>query len=67
MGGSRGGQGAGGLDPLPEKSQKYRVFEKYWSRSPENSERYQASIKCLVIINTPAKWRFAGVSIMARL
>ena len=29
-------RGAGGPDPPPEKSQKFRVSKQYWSRSPEN-------------------------------
>ena len=38
-------EGAGGTDPPPpEKSQKYRVSLQYWSRSPEKSQSYQASI-----------------------
>ena len=43
MCGSRGGGGGVGV-PLPEKSQKCRVSQKYWSRSHEQSQSYQASI-----------------------
>ena len=52
MGGSRGG--TGGPDPPPEKSQKIRISKQYWSRSPENSQSYQASIQCWAIIGPPA-------------
>ena len=58
--GSEGGGGAGGPDP-PEKSQKYRIFLQYCSRSPEKSQSYQASIQCQDIIGPPAKCYFKGV------
>ena len=47
MCGSRGGGGRD-LDPppLPEKSQICKVSQKYWSRSHEKSQSYQASIPC---------------------
>ena len=41
-----GGQGSG----LPGKSQKIRVSKQYWSRSPEKSQSYKASIQCWAII-----------------
>ena len=44
--------GTGGLDPH-EKSQKLRVSKQYWSRSPEKSQIYQASIQCWAIIGRP--------------
>ena len=50
----RGG-GAGGADPLPEKSQKYSVFYQYWSGPPEKSQSYQVSIQYWAIIGPPAK------------
>ena len=38
-----------------EKSQSNLVSWQYWSGSPENSQSYQASIKCWTIIGPPAK------------
>ena len=49
--------GTGGPDPpSAEKSQKIRVSKQYWSRSPEKSQSYQASIQCWVIIGPPASY-----------
>ena len=42
----RGGGSGPRPPPLPEKSQKCRVSQKYWSRSHEKSQSYQASIPC---------------------
>ena len=65
MGGPRGG--TGGPDPPWIKSQKYRVSKQYWSGSPEKSQGYKANIHGWAIIGTPAKRRFAGGTMMARL
>ena len=45
----RGDRGSG----PPEKSQ-IRFSKQYWSRSPEKSQSYQASIQCWAIIGPPA-------------
>ena len=53
----RGGQGPGPPPPPPpppEKSPKNRVSKQYWSRSPEKSQSYQASIQCWANIGPPA-------------
>ena len=46
------GGGTGGPDP-PWKSHKFRVSKQYWSRSPEKSQSYEASIQCWAIIGPP--------------
>ena len=51
----RGGGGEQDVPIPPEKSQKYRVFYQYMSRSHEKSQSYEASIQCWAIIGTPAK------------
>ena len=43
----RGDRGSG--TPPPEKSQKYRVSQQYWSGSPEKSQSYQAIIQWLAV------------------
>ena len=55
-------RGDRGPPPL-EKSQKNRVSKQYWSRSPEKSQSYQASIQCWAIIGPPAKRYLNGVSL----
>ena len=52
--------------PPPEKTQKLRGPKQYWSRSPEKSQSYQASIQCWVIIGPPAKRHLNGVSLAGR-
>ena len=71
MGRSRGQGGGGGEGPLTppppsEKTQKYRVFQQYWSRSPEKSHSYQASIQCWDMIGRPAKRHLNGVLLVGR-
>ena len=70
MCGSRGGGGQGVRPPPPTgKLQKYRVPLQYWSRFPEKSQSYQASIPCCYhrpASETPFKWRFAGGPLMTR-
>ena len=58
MGGSRGDAGVRPPPPPPpplKKHKKYRASKQYWSRFPEKSQSYQASIQCWAIIGTPAK------------
>ena len=71
MRGSRGGDR--GPDPPPEKSQKYRISEQYWSGSPDNDTATKpfkvgpSSARKRNAIEMPLKWRFAGGPMMVRL
>ena len=69
MCGSR--KGAGGPDPPPsEKSQKYRVSQRYWSGSPEKHKAAKLASNVgpsSVRQRNTFKWRFAGGSMMAHL
>ena len=56
-------RGSGPPPPPLRKSQKIRVSKQYWSRSPEKSQSYQASIQCWAIISPPAKRHLNGVSL----
>ena len=49
-----GGGGRGSRPPL-KKSNKYRVSYQYWSGSPEEAQRYKASIQCWASIGP--RWR----------
>ena len=49
--------------PPPRKITKIRVSKQYWSRSPEKSQSYQASIQCWAIIGPPAKRHLNAVSL----
>ena len=64
MCGSRGGDR--GPDPSPVKNHKNIVSYQFWSRSPEKSQSYIASIQCWAIISTPAKRHLNGVSLAGR-
>ena len=58
--------GGQGVQTPPEKSQKYRFSEQYWSRTLEKSQRYQASIQFWAIISMLAKRHLNGVSLAGR-
>ena len=49
-----GGQWVRTPPPPPLKNHKNRVSKQYWSRYPEKSQSYQASIQCWAIIGPPA-------------
>ena len=60
-------RGTAGPDtPSPLKNHKNRVSKQYWSRSPEQSQSYQAEFQCWAIIGTPAKRHLNGVSLAGR-
>ena len=46
-------RGQGVQTPL-KNHKKNRISKQYWSRSPEKSQSYQASIQCWAIIGPPA-------------
>ena len=56
-------EGGQGVRNSPGKSQKYRFFQQYWSRT---SEKKLASIQCWTIIGPPAKRHLNGVSLAGR-
>ena len=54
--------GGQGVRTTPLKNHKNKkVSWQYWSRSPEKSQSYQASIQCWAIIGTPAKHHLNGI------
>ena len=55
-------RGAGGLDPLPDKSQNI-VF---LSKTDPNPIKIQASVQCLIIIVPLVKHRLIGGSLEGR-
>ena len=64
------GGGTGGPDPLPGKSQKYRVFFSNIGTDPINIGKLPSQLSILGhnqhASKTPLKWRFAGGPKMAR-